>query len=53
MIIQTCDGKSFIRITYFGAQRKMARAAMAAGDHSKAATHFKLIRNGKEKLAIR
>ena len=31
-----------IKITYYGAQRKMAR-----GDHVRAASHFKLVREGK------
>ena len=36
-----------IKITYYGAQRKMARDAMARGDHVRAASHFKLVREGK------
>ncbi len=33
-----------ISITYYGAQRKMARKAMARNDKIRVATHFKLIR---------
>ncbi len=33
-----------ISITYYGAQRKMARAAMARNDKARAAIHFRLIR---------
>ena len=44
MTIPTYDGKGWVHITYYGAQRKMARDAMAKGDHTKAAIHFKLLR---------
>ncbi len=33
-----------ISITYYGAQRKMAREAMAQNNKARAAVHFKLIR---------
>ena len=46
MNIKTKSGK-YIKVTYFGAQRKMARKALDKGDNKKAANHFKLIRNGK------
>lgn len=36
-----------IKITYYGAQRKMARDAMTRGDTKRAAVHFKLVREGK------
>ena len=48
MVFYDHAGK-LIRITYFSAQRKMARNAMANNDHAKARIHFKLIRNGKAK----
>ncbi|KKL17050.1 hypothetical protein LCGC14_2489460 [marine sediment metagenome] len=44
MIIPTSDGKGWVRITYFSAQRKMARDAMTKGDNAKAAFHYKLSR---------
>ena len=49
MIIPTSDGKGWVRITYLGAQLKMARAALAAGDHDKVAIHLKLLRNTRRK----
>jgi len=49
MIIPTSDGKGWIYITYFSAQRKMARAALAKGDHAKAAFHYKLSRMTQRK----
>ncbi len=49
MIIPTSDGKGWIHITYFSAQRKMARDAMAKGDHTKAEFHYKLSRTTHRK----
>ncbi len=49
MIIPTSDGKGWIHITYFSAQRKMARRAMAEGNHTKAAIHYKLSRMTRRK----
>ncbi len=49
MIIPTSDGKGWVRITHFSAQRKMARDAMAKGDHVKAEFHYKLSRTVRRK----
>ena len=49
MIIPTSDGKGWVRITHFSAQRKMARVAMAKGDHTKAEFHYKLSRTVRRK----